>query len=600
MSKQRSDDRQVDSATAARAAGLAIVRSHPLLGTLATHATFRDVGLAGKNLCPPGAWAIVVDDGSIHLSSRRDEPQVWAYCISHCLLHLAFEHFHKHEKPAVWNAAACVAVSRMQQQFNVGWPVPDFTPPVALPKRSEESLYEEWCLEGVPEEFRSLSVGGPISDLWFSRVFDEKDARHVQPWGDYFGEAIRTPIRSALSGLAPKNTASGKAEEARLWFINHYPLLGALAAAFELVDDQNILSSMRIGLGAVDVAAQRIYINTLRLNSQELLFVMAHEMLHAALRHDARRQGRDPFTWNVACDYAINGWLVEMRIGQPPKSGMAFDPALQGMSAEEIYSIIVNDLRRLRKHSTFRGERLGDILDRDWVSNTDAMALDDFYRQALQQGLVYHTQSGRGTLPGGLVEEIRALSQPAIPWDVKLANWLDTRFQPLERGRTYARPSRRQASTPDIPRPSWVARYPSDSRTFGVVMDTSTSMWWKRDGLERSDLLGKALGAIASYAESRDVPAARLVFCDAHPYDQGYVRPDDIAGRVKVKGQGGTTLQPGIDLLCEAENFPKEAPILVITDGMCDVLSIKRSHAYLMPRGRHLPYYPIGPVLLVE
>ena len=29
--------------------------------------------------------------------------------------------------------------------------------------------------------------------------------------------------------------------------------------------------------------------------------------------------------------------------------------------------------------------------------------------------------------------------------------------------------------------------------------------------------------AIASYATARDVPAARVVFCDAHPYDAGYL-----------------------------------------------------------------------------
>jgi len=32
-------------------------------------------------------------------------------------------------------------------------------------------------------------------------------------------------------------------------------------------------------------------------------------------------------------------------------------------------------------------------------------------------------------------------------------------------------------------------------------------------------LLAKALGAIASYSISRDVPLARVVFCDALPYE---------------------------------------------------------------------------------
>ncbi len=96
-------------------------------------------------------------------------------------------------------------------------------------------------------------------------------------------------------------------------------------------------------------------------------------------------------------------------------------------------------------------------------------------------------------------------------------------------------------------------------------------------------LLGKALGAIASYSEARDVPAARVVFRDAAPHDAGCLPVADIAGRVRVRGRGGTVLQPGVDLLLRAEDFPRGAPVLVITDGWWDVLRIRREHAHLIP-----------------
>lgn len=158
--------------------------------------------------------------------------------------------------------------------------------------------------------------------------------------------------------------------------------------------------------------------------------------------------------------------------------------------------------------------------------------------------------------------------------------------------RSYARPARRQAATPDIPRagryfpPEEIARC-----TFGVVLDTSGSM--------EPALLGKALGAIASYAEARDVPAARVVFCDAAPYDAGYLPPTEIAGKVRVRGRGGTVLQPGIDLLQRADDFPPTAPLLVITDGACDVLRVRREHAFLVPQGAALPFTARGPVFRV-
>jgi predicted metal-dependent peptidase len=187
------------------------------------------------------------------------------------------------------------------------------------------------------------------------------------------------------------------------------------------------------------------------------------------------------------------------------------------------------------------------------------------------------------------VEEIRALNQPPIPWDVELAQWFDHHFSPLAKIRSYARPSRRQSATPDIPRPRWVPDFGAgEVRTFGVLLDTSGSM-------DRF-LLARALGAITSYSISRDVPAVRVVFCDAATYDQGYIPPEAIADRVQIKGRGGTILQPGIDLLESAEDFPEAAPLLIITDGFCDRLVIHREHAFLLPEGRHLPFVPKGKV----
>ena len=131
----------------------------------------------------------------------------------------------------------------------------------------------------------------------------------------------------------------------------------------------------------------------------------------------------------------------------------------------------------------------------------------------------------------------------------QLAHWFSEHIPPLVKYRSYARPSRRQGATPDIPRAGYVTREPSEhARTFGVVIDTSGSMSAK--------LIGMALGSIASYAASRNVSFAGIAFCDAHAYDAGYLAPDEIAGRVEVKGRGDTKLQPGIDLVETAKDFP--------------------------------------------
>ena len=72
------------------------------------------------------------------------------------------------------------------------------------------------------------------------------------------------------------------------------------------------------------------------------------------------------------------------------------------------------------------------------------------------------------------------------------------------------------------------------------------------------------------------------------------------AGRVRVRGRGGTVLQPGVDLLERAKDFPNDGPILLVTDGYCDVVRIRRDHAFLLPRGHGLPFSPRGPVFRIE
>lgn len=373
------------------------------------------------------------------------------------------------------------------------------------------------------------------------------------------------------------------------WFVSQHPLLGALAAGLEIEERPDICRAAGIDIAAISASSGVLYLNAdARLSGAERRFVVAHELLHAGLRHDTRHGGRDPWLWNVAADFVINGWLVQMILGEIP-DGALYDPELAGLSAEAVYDRIVADLRRYRKARTFAGTGVPDMVAGRLNDGSCPVNLDEFYRRALQQGLEQWRHAGRGLIPAGLEEEIRALAHPPIPWDVELARWFEVYFPAVERTRSYRRLSRRQSSSPDIPRPALVRPVDIDhQRTFGVVLDTSGSM-------DRR-ILGEALGAIASYATRHDVPYVRVVFCDAIAYDAGWLAVDDIAGHVRVKGRGGTVLQPGIDLLERASDFPADGPILIITDGDCDRFRVAREHALLVPSNARLPFVPRGPV----
>ncbi|CAM5352318.1 hypothetical protein GCM10010329_40580 [Streptomyces spiroverticillatus] len=589
---------KVDPAAEAFAAGLALVKRNPALAAV-------EATVCRSEKCTQVSYdgLVSVDsNGTVHAHPKhRADPRDWAWALAHALLHLGFGHVpaDKDTRPQptpAQLAARCTVVNRFLMSSPVGRAPDGLT--ASYPGSDEEELAARWHRDGIPDVFRHGGTNGSEPDqvltpwnYWGEPVPDHQLA---------FAHALTRTVSAAMDVAGGRrDTLTGERQSqhpwdrALNWFVSSYPLLGGIAAGLKVVADAELARAHDISVAAVDATAGEIYVNPLRrFEEEEWRFVLAHEMLHAALRHGERSGGRDPYLFNVAADYVINGWLVEMRVGEMPE-GLLYDAELKGLSTEEVYDRIATDLRRQRRLATLRGKGRGDILDRPIGQVRDYVDLDEFYRRGLTRGFDLHAYGERGMLPAGLVEEIKALSHPPVPWDARLARWFDEFVPRPEAVRTYSRPSRRQASTPGIPRagryfpPEEIARC-----TFGVVLDTSGSM-------DRT-LLGKALGAIASYAEARDVPAARVVFCDAAPYDAGYLPPTEIAGRVRVRGRGGTALQPGIDLLLRADDFPASAPLLVITDGWTDVLRIRREHAFLIPQGASLPFTARGPVFRVR
>ncbi len=577
-----------------------------------------DVSICGEKEL--GKRASVLRGGIVYANrGKMLSPEEWAYILALQLLHEVFNHdefyarmaetgeaFAQTFQPYLWDLACRMYNAKFLENLRFGMaltPMPAYMEEV----EEEEDLYallasrelteEERRIAAVFDEFVFCRLSSEGLHILGRKEMGEQEWESLKHRGEDFSQWLSWEAARAVTGEDLQTLQHGKAalQEAREWFVSHYPLLGSLAAGFQVSEDYQICREQEIQIAAVDVTGGVIYINpAASLTRGELRFVLAHEFLHAGLLHHQRRRGRDPVLWNIACDFVINGWLREMDVGDMPQ-GVLYEEEFANLSAESIYDILAGDLRRSLKYQTFRGYGKGDIWEEGPAreGDSDGQNLDEFYREALAQGLEYHQRAGRGLLPAGLTEDILALGMPPVPWDVKLAEWFQIHFPSPEPKRGYARASRRQSVTPDIPRPGKVDRPENNNRTFGVVLDTSGSM--------RPELLGKALGAIASYAEAKEVHFVRVVFCDARAYDAGYLTPEEIAGRVEVTGRGGTVLQPGIDFLEKAEDFPKDGPLLIITDGLIEKnLSIHRDHAFLIPQRSRLPFRAGGQVFYLE
>ena len=123
------------------------------------------------------------------------------------------------------------------------------------------------------------------------------------------------------------------------------------AARAKLILDKPFLGALvlRLPLSAADpqwcpttaTDARKFYYNPEFIDSLSMgqtQFMLAHEALHCALSHFARRQHRVQHRWDLACDFAINPLLLEDGLTPPPNCNVM--PQYLGMTAEEIYPLI--------------------------------------------------------------------------------------------------------------------------------------------------------------------------------------------------------------------------------------------------------------------
>lgn len=483
-------------------------------------------------------------------------------------------------------------VSRFGGRFGrIGNP----TPSIPIPSVSE--LLAKWKAEGLPslpDEWRT-SAGPMTWDILETTTVSLNQFRSAYTLDKVKQLAPQIRTKELHMDTHPARALS--------WFKDNFPLLSAATAEFT-IDYENAYK-YDVNIAAVDANNQIIFANLdADLTELEWRFVMAHEILHVVLEHQKRKGTRDGFVWNIACDYVINAWLIQMGVGTIPPKGGLYKEEYTGLDSETIYDQLMENGGN--DQLTFRGKGLGDLLDLDpdYQPGTGQRRGRFPFRTTVRQ----HAQNaarrmledesngqGRGYLPGGLIEELdlRVLAEELVQvpeWKAELAEWFNLQFTPKPPRRSYARASRRQASSPTIPRPG-LSPTELHSPTFGVILDTSGSM--------SHELLQKGLSALVAFSERHGVKRVRFVMCDTQPYDEGYIPVEDLKKPYKIWGRGGTILQPSIALLLSVKDFPEDAPILVITDGEIDVLTIEREHAFLLPGDGKLPFEPQGPVFQI-
>jgi predicted metal-dependent peptidase len=357
------------------------------------------------------------------------------------------------------------------------------------------------------------------------------------------------------------------------------PYLAGLAAALRFSLDDRIPTMGVFASGRMS-ANPRF---AAKLKDDELIFVLAHELLHLALRTHDRARGSHHLEFNYAHDYIINDILRhELGFTTAPAGGLDM-PGARDKGAEEIVLEMRRNADTMKsKSQVFDGEETtvgkalgkgrtkpgegqgepdngGDVLDDKreremFPGDTDNQKADaEKLREAAEKALALAKAIGamkgmRGLGGGGETEIVTALrGLYGTPWQIVLQRWLES-VAPGER--TFNRPSRRQVEHADVVLPGrrrqgWI---------LNIVLDTSGSM---------NEEIPRALGAIADFCDAVAVDQVRLLQCDTDITADDCVAPMDLA-RYQVTGYGGSDLSPAMLRLAED---PQIRAAAIITDG---------------------------------
>ena len=208
-------------------------------------------------------WAYVTSTAGIYLNPRRTASVgEWEYVISHCLLHLGFGHITQECKDdPLWNEACDYVVAKFLKDSHIGLPPPEFQTEFSCPVKDEIQVYQ-WLKEH-PES----AMKHTFSTMTRNRADMRWERNPGIDFTAVFGRSLQASMKDALrvsAGLPSQRMSciyTDSVSEARDWFISSYPLLGALAASFQIIDDRDTVKRMGVQVAAISPQLQEIYIN---------------------------------------------------------------------------------------------------------------------------------------------------------------------------------------------------------------------------------------------------------------------------------------------------------------------------------------------------
>lgn len=292
-----------------------------------------------------------------------------------------------------------------------------------------------------------------------------------------------------------------------------------------------------------------------KLNVQERMFVLAHEVLHVIMQHPARGtmyadRGVGPDLkewshkrWNCAADYIINDALVADKVGRMPVGGLYHPDFKKDMIADEVY------------------EKLPDDEDdsQNWDEHLPGKEQDAPTKPEIQRVLKSAESAAKsmGKMPGSMQRVVDDWCEPQVDWRDYLRKVLTAKVGRDEV--TWARPNRRKLAV--APHVYWPGRASSQAAPIAVEIDTSGSISER----ELKVFMGELHGMLSSTPPEK----IYLMYVDARLHNDEVHEFDDpnelLSVAAQAGGGGGTDMTVAFGVI-EERALPVNL-LIVFTDG---------------------------------
>lgn len=339
---------------------------------------------------------------------------------------------------------------------------------------------------------------------------------------------------------------SKRVQIARSTLLLDQPFFGVLSLGLRLVEDPSCKTAWTDG---ESLGYSPAFVDTL--TNDQLVAVVAHEVMHCACGHPWRRNGRDAHTWNKAADYAINSVLQEAGFELP--ASVLIDPQYAGKWAEWIYDRLPKP-KPDPQSGPQPGQgpsagpadpsQLGEV--RDAPTTVDAPTEADWQQQT-QQAI----RTSRGTLPASLKSEITEATRARQDWRSLLRRYV----QEITRSDyAWSRPNVRY-----IPLGLYLpALYAQSCGKLTIAVDTSGSI--------DQVLLGQFASEVQAIASELQPTSIDVIYCDARVHRVDHFEQNEPI-TMQAIGRGGTSFIPVFEHIAKGDDQPVCLIYLTDLDG---------------------------------